>query len=84
MTLFIRHDQPSPKSDKSGDWERFDSGTHSPDSKKSGFSLASITESTKSQDINVRAAMVHVIGDLLQVMNLYTFGFYIKNLIDLE
>ena len=38
-----------------------------PNSKHSGFSLSSIAESTKSQDINIRAAMVHVIGDLIQV-----------------
>ena len=38
-----------------------------PNSKDSGFSLSSIAESTKSQDINIRAAMVHVISDLIQV-----------------
>ena len=27
-----------------------------------------MAESTKSQDINIRAAMVHVIGDLIQVL----------------
>ena len=45
----------------------YDSGSHSPDSKKSGFSLASFADSTQSADINVRAAMVHVLGDLLQL-----------------
>lgn len=49
----------------------YDSGTHSPDSKKSGFSLTSMAESTKSQDINVRAAMVHVLGDLLQSIGVF-------------
>ena len=32
-----------------------------------------MAESTKSQDINIRAAMVHVIGDLLQVRKLAVF-----------
>ena len=44
-----------------------ESGRDTPKSGHSGFSLTSIAESTKSQDINIRAAMVHVIGDLLQV-----------------
>ena len=42
-------------------------GRDTPKSGHSGFSFASVAESTKSQDINIRAAMVHVIGDLLQV-----------------
>lgn len=44
-----------------------DDGRDTPKSGHSGFSLASIADSTKSADINIRAAMVHVIGDLLQV-----------------
>ena len=44
-----------------------DDGRDTPKSGHSGFSLTSIADSTKSADINIRAAMVHVIGDLLQV-----------------
>ena len=55
----------------------YDSGTHSPDSKKSGFSLTSMADSTKSQDINVRAAMVHVLGDLLQVRLSVVYSFHL-------
>ena len=47
-----------------------DDGRDTPKSGHSGFSLTSMAESTKSQDINIRAAMVHVIGDLLQVRKL--------------
>jgi len=45
-----------------------ESNLGTPNSKHSGFSLSSMAESTKSQDINIRAAMVHVIGDLIQVL----------------
>ena len=65
------------------DWRYEDSGVNTPDSKNSGksaFSLASLAESTQSQDINVRAAMVHVMGDLLQV-DIYILFFISKILL---
>ncbi|CBY35690.1 unnamed protein product [Oikopleura dioica] len=48
-----------------------DSGCASPASKRSAFSLSSIAESANNADINVRAAMIHVIGDLLQSIGVF-------------